>query len=40
MTKLFVGNLSFKTREPDLAKFFESIGPVFVFSFLFYLFLI
>lgn len=28
MAKLFVGNLSFKTREPDLAKFFETIGPV------------
>jgi hypothetical protein len=27
-TKVFVGNLSFKTREPDLAKFFEEVGPV------------
>eukprot|EP00727_Mastigamoeba_balamuthi_P007902 m51a1_g3732 putative rna-binding region rnp-1 domain-containing protein (346) ;mRNA; f:29425-30653 len=27
-TKVFVGNLSFKTREPDLAKAFEVVGPV------------
>lgn len=26
--KVFVGNLSFKTREPDLAKAFEEVGPV------------
>lgn len=27
-TKVFVGNLSFKTREPDLAKAFEECGTV------------
>ena len=28
--KVFVGNLSFKTREPDLAHEFEAVGKVYV----------